>query len=756
MNRSNETTHLPLGTKLGEYEIRDVLGQGGFGITYKAWDSVLACFVAIKEYFPKHLALRATDSISIRPITQGDAESYQRGLQSFVQEARVLAQFQHPGVVPVKRMVQANSTAYMVMGFVEGKSLSEIIKLSPERLSPNNVVKWTTQLLSALEKIHSAGLLHRDIKPSNIYIDEHGNAMLLDFGAARRVVAEASHSITGVVSAGYSPVEQYAETVKNQGPWTDIYSLSATLYRCVRGEKPKEATERRDAMDDDEDDPVIALDPAHFPSYPEGFIRAINLGMAVLRKKRPQSVAQFRVVMTHASASSETRPEAEQEIALKQGKDASSIALGKHRETSEPKPGRRLLNGLLSTVAFVAILAFVVRSDFFDSKWEGVDDSVTPRFDVALEITPSSKVSTVLIDGANVSDWRELSLAAGRHSVIINAKSGYKSIEASFVVDAQNTQFGWILSSSLVPFTLNVNPSNARIILPDLPADVTYYEGLELTPTKHRVRIVAQGYQTLEEIFDLSRQSHFDVQLVRNSFIDNFANAMIDIPAGSFRMGGTTYTDEEPIRTVNIGRFQLSPTEVTWGQYKRCIDADICSDLPVSTKQWSRQRPVTNVSWNDAQNFINYLNGLSSGGFRLPSEAEWEYAARAGERARYPGGVKLSCSDARFGHGDSGDSGVCNDGGANGPVEVASYQPNAFGIYDTIGNTLEWVDDCWYENYDNAPSNNTSRLGSAEVCQTRVMRGGGWAASLVQVAIPYRNSDNIDIRYGDVGFRVAR
>ena len=821
MNDEQNTTHLPLGTQLGEYKIEEVLGQGGFGITYKAWDSTLECYVAIKEYFPRHLANRSNDSISIVPVSAEDKNAFMRGLESFAEEAKTLAQFQHPGVVPVKRLVMSNSTGYMIMGFVEGLTLSEILQQSQGEISPEALSKWTSELLDALERVHNANLLHRDIKPGNVYIGSDGQAMLLDFGAARRVTAEASRSITGVVSKGYSPTEQYTESTRNQGPWTDIYSLSATLYSVVTGSKPIESTERRDEIDNAGEDPLELITPAMYSSYPAGLINAIMAGLAVLPRQRPQSVAEFRRILINNSSSNnlfsapsggENAPEnslglpdieelkrmmssaqptsqpsfsprsntktkgnkrvhntaqneakrttrkasdvlgaAASSDALNTRKSGEAIGSSQLGESRKGSSSSSVVNSKLSYIIIAAIIGLIIALIFVGNRNTVVTPATMPVF---LTIDPSSAVASVTINGVTIADWAKssgLELEPGRHTLEVSANSPYSGFTDEILVsEAKRNNFSWTLSSSLVAFYLTVEPASARIILPDLPADVTYYPGIELEPKVHRVRVVAAGYTTATYNVDLTEGGTWQVDMTKATPISSINAQMVAIPAGSFNMGGTKYTDEGPVHRVNVPAFEIQKTEVNWEQYRECVNANGCT-APAGSYSFGDDEPVRNVSWDDAQRFISWLNRQTGSSYRLPSEAEWEYAARAGSSARYSSGNTLYCDDARYGQVESG---ACYSGGS-GPVDVGSYRANSFGLYDMAGNVNEWVEDCFYNDYNGAPDDGSAWVRKTD-CRIRSVRGGGWAGSLDTVATPYRNNDPRDFSAPDLGFRLAR
>ncbi|MET0855310.1 MAG: serine/threonine-protein kinase, partial [Telluria sp.] len=231
---------LAAGFQLFEYRIDSVLGQGGFGITYLATDIHLNAKVAIKEYLPAGFAQRSGDK-SVWPRWPDDAPMYQAGLDRFLVEARTLATFRHPNIVRVARFFEANRTAYMVLEYERGKSLKQWWP-GRKRVREAELLGLLQPLLDGLAVVHAAGFLHRDIKPDNIYVrKDDGSLVLLDFGAARQAVGHAG-ALADVVTPGFAPPEQYDNGA--QGPWTDIYSLGATLYWMIAGTKPPEAPAR--------------------------------------------------------------------------------------------------------------------------------------------------------------------------------------------------------------------------------------------------------------------------------------------------------------------------------------------------------------------------------------------------------------------------------------------------------------------------------------------------------------------------------
>jgi TPR repeat protein len=282
---------LPPNTLIADgYRIERVIGSGGFGITYLAEDLNLKIAVAIKEYYPAEWGARGA-GMQIGARSVRDRPTFEWGRANFLYEARTLARFQHSSIVRVRGVLEANSTAYMVMDFERGRNFEAWLTGLGRLPTQEELDRIALPLLDALEIMHAENFLHRDIAPDNIVVRENGTPVLLDFGAARGLAAEKSRTLTGIVKAGYSPFEQYATDARLQGAWTDLYALGATLYRAVAGHSPEEATLR---MADDRMATAIA---AGRGMYREGFLAAIDACLKVRHRERPQSVAELREML---------------------------------------------------------------------------------------------------------------------------------------------------------------------------------------------------------------------------------------------------------------------------------------------------------------------------------------------------------------------------------------------------------------------------------------------------------------------------
>ena len=279
---------LAIGTRLaGEYRVERILGSGGFGITYLAEEETLQRKVAIKEYFPTGLAVRE-GSILVRSKGDSGKGRYIWGLDRFIHEAQILAKFNHDNIVRVYRYFRENNTAYMVLHYENGQSFKTWLDMLGRAPSQEELDRLLEKLLPALETIHDADFLHRDIAPDNILIREDGAPVLIDFGSARGDVAQHSKTVSAIVKPGYSPFEQYAVNAKQQGPWTDIYSLGATLYYAVSRHRPLDAPGR---VTDDNHKSAFKVAKGR---YRRSFLRAIDQALRVKPEHRPCHVGEWR------------------------------------------------------------------------------------------------------------------------------------------------------------------------------------------------------------------------------------------------------------------------------------------------------------------------------------------------------------------------------------------------------------------------------------------------------------------------------
>lgn len=288
-NRSMSNTRcLKPGVILKErYKIEEVIGAGGFGITYRAWDPLLQSYVAIKEYYPSGIATRSADSSKVCVPVGQEQREYHRGRIRFLKEAQDVARFQsEPNIVSIYDYLEENDTAYMVMEYLHGCTLKQYIREHGGRLDTDHILYICLSVLDALAVVHKAGMIHRDISPENIFICEDLTVKLIDFGAAKQVYLDGEQTMSVVLKPGYAPPEQYAKKDK-QGPWTDIYALGATLYFAATGEKPEESFGR---VLEDTIKPVCEVNP----EIPRAMSQVIMRAMSVKIEDRYQTVEAMR------------------------------------------------------------------------------------------------------------------------------------------------------------------------------------------------------------------------------------------------------------------------------------------------------------------------------------------------------------------------------------------------------------------------------------------------------------------------------
>lgn len=370
MKRS--TYSLPVGSTLmqGKYRIVAVLGQGGFGITYKGEHTMLGTTVAIKEFFMKGACERDENSTHVT-TSQSNSELASRFRTKFLKEAKTLAALKHPNIIRVFDVFENNGTAYYVMDYIEGNNLSDIVE-GKGRLSEPLALKYIRQVANALNYLHQKKLLHLDVKPANILLDKNtGNAILIDFGVSKQYDQDGQQTSTTppAISKGYSPVEQYAQgsNVKTFSPATDIYSLAATLYKLVTGNTPPESN-------------LLLNEDEQLPPYPSNVSEVTRNAIAEClqtRKKRPQSISEFLQLLDSEPISNTDTPEEEDTILKSQYKKSQEVL------TTPIKTKKDNLNTVFiigAVIVFVVIIGLIFNkcggSSSNDSSDEDLDSVV--------------------------------------------------------------------------------------------------------------------------------------------------------------------------------------------------------------------------------------------------------------------------------------------------------------------------------------------------------------------------------------------
>ena len=357
-----DTHSLPLGTRLGEFELTERIGEGGFSIVYLAWDHSLERSVALKEYMPSSIAARAGGT-QVNARSERHRETFEAGLKSFINEAKLLARFDHRSLVKVYRFWEANGTAYMVMPFYEGVTLKDTVRALAQPPDEAWLLGLLSPLTEALCVIHAEHCYHRDIAPDNvILLAGSGLPLLLDFGAARRVIGDMTQALTVILKPGYAPVEQYAEVPgMRQGPWTDVYALAAVVYWAVTGKTPAVSVGRM--MSDSQ----VPLAECAAGRYSASFLQAVDRALAVLPEQRTQSIDAFRqdlglTALGLASSAGSSRPVDPDATVMRSTGAGSGRSLGSDAHRSAPAVGPAARSGrqravLGAATAAVALLA---------------------------------------------------------------------------------------------------------------------------------------------------------------------------------------------------------------------------------------------------------------------------------------------------------------------------------------------------------------------------------------------------------------
>ncbi|MBB3303828.1 MULTISPECIES: serine/threonine-protein kinase [unclassified Enterobacter] len=465
-NENHTPNALPAGYRFNEFEIKEVIGGGGFGIVYRAWDHQLERTIAIKEYMPVSLAVRAAD-MSLELRGERFHKLFTAGRNSFIQEARLLARFNHPGLLHVLRFWEENGTAYMGTLYYSGMTLKEWQITSPDSIDESWIRRLLPPLFGAIDTIHAAGYLHRDISLDNIQIQENQLPVLLDFGSARKEIGNLSDETEIMLKPGFAPIEQYSEEGEiEQGPWTDIYALGAVLHNLITGHAPPVSVVR---CIEDNYQPLVERKPE---GYSLPLLHAIDCALAMKPEDRPQSIDAFASLIdlpvSDVEALSTTIPVVAEPVVPAEPMAATpepQVLAVNHAaaavEPLTPRNVRRLSPGLVVAAA-IAVLAVVVVVWKVNrhSEVPPVAASTTPAAPAAPANNVASTAPTVatvylrLQAGENVmlngeardvkpssSGFASLNLAAGNYR--IEVRNGNQVHSQSLTIDKPGT---WLIN----------------------------------------------------------------------------------------------------------------------------------------------------------------------------------------------------------------------------------------------------------------------------------------------------------------------
>jgi formylglycine-generating enzyme required for sulfatase activity/serine/threonine protein kinase len=816
---------LTRGTKLANYEIRRVLGAGAFGITYLAKNS-LGQQRTIKEFFPAGHVSRDTDGAVVTSSPDG-AETFEQTRERFKDEAKIIVGLDHPNIVKGLDFFDANNTAYFVMPYYDGSSLDHFV-VSGDPLEPAEAQHLLDRMWSALEHLHARDIFHRDIKPANIFIvSETGEPILLDFGAARIVPTGSQGPQTRVGSDHYRAPEQTSENGET-GPWTDIYGLSATLYRLISGRLPVDAATRMAELVEGKPDTLtpLAADAALSQQFGKPFLAAIDAGMAVKRQDRPASISAWRALFKGASKTPPVQPSspspsrqpnsdvqpvgfepegtpwirygvlgfilaaifaggiylASQSFDLGAGKtaepkteNATPVA---EEEKPEPVPAgtKRLTRAeawvkaletdtLQGYREYLSLFSTGENADKARVEIKRFDDEAYAGADRSGTMSAYQSYLDQFPNGAHVAEARAAMQAIRDAQAAANARARQEVADWRSAA-ATNTAASYQAYLDKHPTGKNAPEARSRLDnFAKSQADTSAFRQAENLGTKSAYQTYLNSYPQGNHV--PAAMAAIDKLTPRvGGQIKDCANCppLTIVASGGFQQGAgpddaMARSNEKPERRVDFaGVFAIGVKEVTFAEWDACVSGGGCSNR-ASDQGWGRgDRPVINISWNDAKAYTDWLSRTTGETYSLPSESQWEYAARAGEIRPWLGGsTKGVCA---FANGAGTESGAnwantdCSDPAGDRTMPVGSLAANKFGLKDVLGNVAEWTMDCNTLNYRDAPSNGGPDMRGS--CRQRVTRGGSWFSGPRDLRLSSRAVLRQDDSNDFTGFRVVR
>ncbi len=813
---ATNSNFLETGSLIDNLRIARVLGRGSFGISYLAHDRIGGGEFVLKEYFPQQSAKRLDDG-RLQAASPEMETDFRQGLQQFLSEGRVLAGLQHPNIIEVAHCFEANGSAWLQMPYYPGATMGELL-LDGNSFDATRIKALVPPLLDALKYLHQHSVIHQDIKPDNIYITQNGAPLLLDFGAALHAPDADSGNLG---SPGYAAVEQELGS-GSIGPWTDIYGLSACLYRVISGRIPSPASQRLEAVEQGLPDPLVPLQPAVMPGLPAAWLEAINSGLKLKAVQRPHSVAEWSrnfdlpvakprhsvlragsemtepttkyategrawlpivllglfalglVVLVYYLLIGEPDSQADPDrtVATQQN-EAASASPGNAPGSRDPEQNRRWLEALEADTIYGYQL---YRQDYPDSfheadalkhlarldeeLWQASDaEGSRSAYQSYLEQLPlglhqaEAMIKLDALDRVATETERQQALRQEQDNLAWEQARSKRSIAAidQYIADFPDGQHLAEAQSVRRQLSDAANDGTAFAAAQKLHTRKAYQAYIDAFP---RGQHVTAALTAIDDLTLRPGKRFRDCDLCPD---------LVVLSAGSFWQGAdknstTALANEKPQRKVVIDNaFAIGIHEVTLAQWDACVAGGECDQTP--DNGWGRgARPVMMVSWDDAQTYVVWLSKKTGERYRLPSESEWEYAARGGETDEWPNADPARvCEVANIAGNETGfrwAHQACADPYALETAPTGSFPANAFGLHDTLGNVAEWTLDCMSLSYHDAPADGSAN--SRGLCNSRVTRGGSWFSG----ARESRLSARFNLKAGDrndfTGFRVVR
>lgn len=794
---------LPPGSGIAGLVINRLLRQTANSAVYEVTDPSIDARFAFKEYLPESLAVRRDDG-RVVPLTDETAVAFEAGLARFRREAQLAAALDHPALARVIRLIEANGTAGQLMPLYGGEPLRDALGKAPP--DPVRARLVTLALMEAVAALHDHGLVHRDIKPGNVLVDRTGRVTLMDYGGAVESNVDGRRG-----TPGYAAPEQY-DPHAEVGPSADLYGLAASLYHVFTGEAPIAADRRRDAIAAGHPDPLVPAREQLRASIYGGLGDALDHGLRLDPDARPESVEQWRRAfesldwrLDTARSPEEVETDESREWlprvllgALVVGLLAIAIYLLSGSDQRVPLPTSESERQPPSDATPGGINDRAASPEE-RAQWQAAVEADTllsyRRF---LEAWPDSvfrEQARLQIEVLDERAWQSLSeentrgayeryleqFPGGLHEAdalraierideaAAQAERERQAREAADEAaweEARTTATVAALERYIEAWPAGAHVGEARTLrrqmLDQANDDAAWATAQRLDNT--------EAYQAYIDAFPsgehvaaaMAAIDGFDLRPGKSFRDCADCPEMIVVPAGTFTQGSNAQDAperERPARNVRIAEpFAAGMYEVTMAQWDACVAASGCAESP-GDNGWGRDdRPVMMVSWNDAQQYAHWLSEKTGETYRLPSESEWEYMARARETGDFPfgdpaevcgsGNIAGAETDFRWRHQ------ACGDGMALGTLPVGQLRPNDFGLFDVIGNVAEWTADCMNLSYLDAPSDGSA--WTRGICASHMARGGSWVTGTRDI----RFSARFDLKNGDrndfTGFRVVR
>lgn len=670
------------------------------GTVYEALDQRVNCLVALKE------------------TAAGSGDEARR---AFEREASLLGNLRHSALPKVTDYFSENDGDFLVMEFIPGYDLAELLDLRGAPFPQTQVLRWANDLLRVLEYLHGQEppILHRDIKPSNLKLTKHGEIFLLDFGLAKGSVGQMPTLATSRSVRGYTPVYASLEQIHGHGTdaRSDLYSLGATLYHLLSGVAPVDAPTRFHAVEDDQPDPLQPI-PELNPQASGHVAAVIHQAVAISRKQRLISAAEMRKALRNAAEEDE-RGSAEEEY-----RQAERKRLQRAQTNQQPTADRVEGASFARTQSDDRARQNEPDIGYLTTITEDQQQSAQERSD---DKQPSNKEQLTDPQAPPFSGQEAPRLDQASQTPIAIAKPQLpaptipKRVMLSVAVVAALVFGGlviaWLVNRNFVQRTSGKPPTA---------------QGSDTTPNKGGTATgpISEPCSAQAPTGGTGREYSVNLNGVK---LD-----MVEIPSGSFCMGsqeGVGDNDEHPQHIVTVQGFYVGKYEITQSQYKAVTKTN------PSNFKGCDECPAEAVSWEDAQEFLYELNKLNTGyTFRMPTEAEWEFACRAGTTGDYAGPVNVM--------------GWYYDNSGQRTHPVGQKAANAFGLYDVHGNVWEWCEDWYHDNYSGAPSNGSAWVTGGEQ-KYRILRGGSWYDLADRTRSAHRGGNSPVLRGLNLGLRVV-